>query len=162
MKKVLLFGLLLGLVFPLAAQDVPYIKAEQLTSWKNSDSDTVYVLNFWATWCAPCVAELPDFEKLNSVYAGKPVKVILVSTDFRRDVDTKVKPFVKRKKLNSSVVFIDERTPNEWIDLVSTQWTGAIPATLIVNKSRGFERFFEKRLQFEELDQAVREALGEK
>ncbi len=160
MNKIIFIALFAGLTFSLTAQDIPYIKADQITRWKNSDSDTVYVLNFWATWCAPCVAELPDFEKITSTYAGKPVKVILISTDFRRDVDTKVKPFVKRKKLNSTVMFMNETTPNDWIDTVSTEWTGAIPATLIVSKSRGFERFFEKKLHFEEIQEALEAALN--
>ncbi len=159
MKKILLFGFLLGSVLQLAAQDIPYIKADQLTRWKNAGNDTLYVLNFWATWCAPCVAELPEFEKLQREYAGQKVKVILISTDFRREVDKKVVPFVKRKKLKSQVVFLDERTPNDWINLVSTDWTGAIPATLIVNKQRGYERFFEKQLSYKELEKAVMEGL---
>lgn len=159
MKKLLLFSLMLGAAFQLAAQDIPYIKADQLTRWKNAENDTVYVLNFWATWCAPCVAELPEFEKLNRKFVGRNVKVILVSTDFRRDVDKKVKPFVKRKKLQSQVVFINETNANDWINLVSTDWTGSIPATLVVNKKRSYERFFEKQLSYKELEKAVLKGL---
>ena len=159
MKKQLLWGLLLAVGCPLAAQEIAYVKSDQITRWKNSDSDTLYVLNFWASWCAPCIAELPAFERITREYAGKPVKVILVSTDFRRDVDKKVKPFVKRKNLQSQVVFLDERTPNEWINLVSEEWTGSIPATLVVNKQGGYERFFEKQLSYKELEKAVVEGL---
>lgn len=161
MKKLLLLGWTLIGAFGLQAQDLPYIKAGQLTEWKNADNDTVYVLNFWATWCAPCVAELPDFEKLNREYAGRAVRVILVNNDFRRDVDKKVKLFVKRKKLRSQVVFMDETTPNSWIDLVSSDWSGALPATLVVSKRRGYERFFEKQLHYNELEQAVQAALNQ-
>ena len=143
----------------LHAQEINFIKADQLSAWKNADTDTVYVLNFWATWCAPCVAELPDFEKLNREYGGKKVKVVLISNDFRRDVEKKLKPFVKRKNLQSQVVFLDERTPNEWINLVSEEWTGSIPATLVVNKQGGYERFFEKQLSYKELEKAVVEGL---
>ncbi len=158
MKKILLSIFLTTLVRAVAAQDIPYIQADQITRWKQSDSDTVYVLNFWATWCAPCVAELPELEKLHAEYAGQAVKVILISTDFRRDVEKKVKPFVQRKALKSQVMFMNEPTPNDWIDLVSPQWTGAIPATLIVCKRRGFERLFEKQVTYEELEKAVLEA----
>lgn len=143
----------------LSAQEIPYIKADQLTAWKNNDSDTVFVLNFWATWCGPCVAELPDFEKLNRCFKDKKVKVILISNDFRRDVDRKLKPFLKKKKLKSTVVFMDETTPNDWIDLVSTDWTGSIPATLVVSKGRGFEQFHEKQLHYKELEKIVQSAL---
>jgi len=159
MKRQLLSVLFLLTGLSLPAQEIPYIKADQITAWKNSDSDTVYVLNFWATWCAPCIAELPDFEKLNEQYAGQKVKVVLISNDFSRDVEKKVKPFVKRKKLKSTVVYLDERTPNHWINLVSPEWSGAIPATLIVSKSRGYEQFFEKQLHFDELEAAILEAL---
>ncbi len=161
MKKLLyLLFCLLFCGVSLKAQDIPFIKSDQITAWKNDSSDTVYVLNFWATWCAPCVAELPDFEKLNKEYADKGVRVVLISTDFRRDVDKRLKPFVKRKKLENWVVFMDERTPNNWIDLVTPEWSGAIPATLIVSKGRGFERFYEKQLHFEELEEAVKAALN--
>lgn len=160
MKKALFACLFAALAVVLPAQDIPFIKADQLTAWKNSASDTVYVLNFWATWCAPCVAELPDFEKLNQAYADKPVRIVLVSTDFRRDVEKRLKPFVERNKLESQVVFIDEKTPNDWIDLVSPEWTGSIPATIIVRKNRDFERFFEKQIHFEELEEAVNAALN--
>lgn len=160
MKKLLLFGYLSALGVVLTAQDIPHIKAAQLSAWKNADTDTVLVLNFWATWCAPCVAELPEFERLNQAFAAQPVKVILINTDFRRDVEKRVRPFVQRQKLQCQVVFMDETTPNNWIDLVSADWSGAIPATLIVNKRRGFERFFEKQLSYEELEQTLREALG--
>lgn len=159
MKKIYLPLFLLFPALFLGAQDIPHIKGDQITRWKAAAGDTVCVLNFWATWCAPCVAELPAFERLHREYAGRPVKVILVSTDFRRDVEKKVKPFVKRKKLHCPVVFMDETTPNNWIDLVSADWTGAIPATLVVNKARGVEQFFEKQLGYEELEKAVLDAL---
>ncbi|MCC6462512.1 MAG: redoxin domain-containing protein [Saprospiraceae bacterium] len=160
MRKTFLFGYLLALGATLSAQEIPHIKADQLSAWKNAETDTVFVLNFWATWCAPCVAELPEFEKLHQAFSAQPVQVILINTDFRRDVEKRVRPFVQRQKLQSQVVFMDETTPNNWIDLVSADWSGAIPATLIVSKRRGFERFFEKQLRYEELEQTLREALA--
>src|SRR5690606_6809447 len=45
-------------------------------------NDSIYVINFWATWCKPCIKELPAFEKIASEYADKKVKVLLVSLDF--------------------------------------------------------------------------------
>jgi len=153
---VLLF-LINALVLP--AQDIPFIKSGQIELWKQADTDTVWVLNFWATWCAPCVAELPSFEKLNANYADQKVKVVLISTDFKREVETRVKSFVKKKKLQSQVVFMDESNPNNWIDLVSPEWSGSIPATLIISKSKNQYLFFEKQLNYEELETALRSVL---
>lgn len=143
----------------LTAQHIPFIKAGQIERWKNADTDTVYVLNFWATWCAPCVEELPSFEKLNRAYADKNVKVVLISTDFKRNVESGVKPFIQKKKLKSQVVFMDEPNPNNYINAVDSSWSGAIPATLIWSKRRNVSTFFEKKLTYEELETAVKEAL---
>ena len=154
MKQLLLFLLLFAAQL-LVAQDIPFIKGAQIEQWKQADTDTILVLNFWATWCGPCVAELPSFEKLNKAYADQKVKVILISTDFKKQVESKVKPFVAKKKLKSQVVFMDESNPNNWIDLVSTDWSGAIPATLIIAKKKGTFLFFEKQLTYEELEAAV-------
>ncbi len=160
MRKTLFLFVVVGFALSAKGQDsLQFIKASHLTAWRNATSDTVYVLNFWATWCAPCLAELPHFEKLHAEYAEEPVRVILVSTDFRRDVDRRLKPFLERHTLKSQVVFLDERTPNDWIDLVSPEWSGAIPATLVIRPKTQFERFFERQISYEDLESAVAEAL---
>ena len=158
MQKIFLLLFLLP-ALGLFAQDIPFIKAEQISHWKNAHTDTVYVLNFWATWCAPCVEELPSFEKLNKAYADKKVKVILISTDFKRNVESSVKPFVKKKKLESKVVFMNEPNPNNYINAVDSTWSGAIPATLVWSKQKGVSQFFEKKLTYEELEAAVKKGL---
>lgn len=158
MLKKMLFGLLLA-AQSVPAQDIPWIKAGEIGRWKDPANDTVYVVNFWATWCQPCIAELPAFERLNAEFAGRPVQVILVSTDFKRDVEKRLKPFVREKQLRSRVVFMDEPNPNTWINAINPDWSGAIPATLIVAQGRGVERFFEGGLSYEELLQATTAAL---
>lgn len=158
MKKVLPI-LLLFACSGLSAQELPFIKAGQISLWKNADTDTIYVLNFWATWCAPCVEELPIFEKLSKEYADENVKVILVSTDFKKLVESKVKPFVKEHGLENLAVFMDESNPNKYIDSVDTFWSGALPATLVWSKRKGVSQFFEKKLTYEELEAAVKTGL---
>ena len=154
MKQLFLL-LSLFLASHLAAQEIPFIHRDQIERWKNTESDTVFVVNFWATWCAPCVAELPAFEKLNKRYSGKNVQVVLVSNDFKKQVETKLKPFVRQKKLKSRIVFMDESNPNNWINLVSPDWSGAIPATIIVSKRKNKVLFFEKPLKYEALEKAL-------
>lgn len=96
-----------------------------------TESDSTYVINFWATWCKPCVEELPYFENLHKKYSKDQLKVILVSLDFIEDIDTKVKPFLKQNPQSSEIALLDAGKPKYWIDLINKEWSGAIPATII-------------------------------
>lgn len=139
------------------SQNVTVLKITDLEKRIHNDSDTTYIVNFWATWCAPCVKELPDFDSISKVYKDKKVKVLLVTLDFSEDLKTKVIPFIIAKKLFSEVVLLDEVNGNYFIPKISDKWTGAIPATLIINQKRKFNHFFEQKLTYEflksELDQ---------
>ena len=63
--------------------------------------DTVYVINFWATWCAPCVKELPYFEALLEKNSEKPFKQILVSLDDDKKLESRVLPFLKKNNVRA-------------------------------------------------------------
>jgi thiol-disulfide isomerase/thioredoxin len=102
-------------------------------------SDTTYVVNFWATWCKPCVQELPYFEQFNSENKNKAVKVVLVSLDFAKQIDSHLIPFIEKRKLTSQVVFMADKNYNQWLNKVSPEWSGSIPATLLL---RGQQRTF--------------------
>ncbi len=114
-------------------------------------TDAIVVLNFWATWCKPCVSELPYFEELNKNYASSGIKVILVSLDFKREFESRVKPFIEKNKITSEVLLLDEPDHNSWIDKVDSTWSGAIPATVIIagNKKLFFEKEFTSYAELE-------------
>ncbi|MBL7827992.1 MAG: TlpA family protein disulfide reductase [Saprospiraceae bacterium] len=158
MKNLMVVLVLFSAGF-LHAQEIQLIKASDLKRWIDTKSDTVYVLNFWATWCSPCVEELPAFEKLTKKFASKKVKVILVSNDFKKALDTKLKPFVREKKLQSQVVLMTEPNTDEWIRLVNPNWSGTIPATLIVAHKKNKSYFFETPLSYTKLKRLVNKAL---
>jgi len=132
------------------------IKADDLVKRYTNSSDTTYVINFWATWCDPCVKELPYFEKLNENYKNKKVKVILVSIDFLSDYDSRVVPFIRKKMIKSEAVLLNESKPNEFIDKIHTKWQGSIPATMILNNHRAFKEFFEKPLDYQFLESKIK------
>jgi thiol-disulfide isomerase/thioredoxin len=92
------------------------------------NNDTLYVTNYWATWCKPCVAELPAFEAQNIEFKSAPVKIILVSLDFKKDLQ-RTDDFVKKNSLQNQVALLSAGNPDIWIDKISPEWSGAIPAT---------------------------------
>ncbi|MFK7809135.1 MAG: TlpA family protein disulfide reductase [Saprospiraceae bacterium] len=126
--------------------NIPVYDFESFEPLLHINNDTTYIVNFWATWCKPCVAELPYFEQLHENYKNEKVKVLLVSLDFSSVIEKKLIPFINKRNLKPEVVVLDDPNSNKWIDKVDPEWSGAIPATVIYQgKKRGFfERSFEK------------------
>ena len=121
------------------------------------NNDTTYVVNFWATWCKPCVKELPYFEKINKEYADKKVKVILASLDFPNKVQSQVVPFIKKNKLHAEVILLDDADANTWIPKISEAWSGAIPATVIYKNDK--RMFYEQSFTYKELETEIQKLL---
>lgn len=120
-----------------SAIDFPvYESFDEVASIFQQKTDTTYVINFWATWCKPCVKELPYFEALHENFKGEKIKVILVSLDFKKDVEPKLIPFVEEHKLKSDVVALTDHKYHEWIDKVDPEWGGAIPVTVVYNQQQ--------------------------
>lgn len=115
----------------------------------HKQDDITYIINFWATWCKPCIKELPYFEKINSDFKKQGVEVILVSLDFPEKLESQVKPFIEKHQLKSQVVLLDDVDSNTWIPKVSESWSGAIPATLIYNRNQ--RKFYEGSFTYNEL-----------
>lgn len=124
-----------------------------------SADDKVKVINFWATWCAPCVKELPFIDSLRNTYSPDEVEVLLVSLDFPDEL-AKVNTFLQRKKIGSTVWLLDESDPNLFIDKVDPSWSGAIPATLLIRNSTDKRTFLEGELTKEELQNHINKLLN--
>lgn len=103
------------------------------------NNDTTYVINFWATWCKPCVKELPYFESLHRSAGKEKMKVILVSLDFRNQTESKLKPFIRDNNYSAEVILLLDSKYNSWIDKVDKSWSGSIPSTLLI---KGGKRLF--------------------
>jgi thiol-disulfide isomerase/thioredoxin len=144
---------LLAVTSALSAQQL--LTFGQLAPRLTTQSDTIFVVNFWATWCAPCVAELPCLEQLSQQYKDKKVKVLLVSLDHKTQVATKVIPCIQKKNLSLEVVVLSEKDPNKWVYKVDSTWSGSIPATLVFDKNK--RQFYEQQFDhFEDLEAVLK------
>ena len=153
------YAVILVLIFfsslPASAQ-ARMVKLPELQKVMTAPGDQIRVINFWATWCGPCIKELPLFEKLNR--ERKDVAVTLVSMDMDLDPNPeKVRKFVTRKKLASTVLILDETDPNSYIDKIEKQWSGALPATIVINSKNGKRKFVEKELHEGDLEKLIDE-----
>lgn len=139
MKNILLFSVLC-LLFSnkINAQEIKVVKLKEVLAemQKNKSleqKDTTLVLNFWATWCVPCVKELPDFIKLANENDQFSKKIILIAVE---DELKKVKAFLTKKdfliKNKNQIEFwlLDEKDANTWVSAIEQHWDGAIPFTM--------------------------------
>lgn len=153
MKTISLALFLLVTLFPARAQEIKILDFAGLKPLLETRNDTTYIINFWATWCIPCVKEIPYFQQIHDKYQHQPVRVVLVSLDFVKHMDTRLKPFIEKNNLTPDVILLNDPDANAWIDQVNPEWSGALPASLIYN--RNFSAFYEKSFTFEELDQII-------
>ena len=129
---------------------VPSLDYKELTPLLEQKGDVVYVVNFWATWCAPCVKELPYFEALNQ---QQDVEVLLVSLDFPKHKASRLIPFLIENDIKSKVLLLDDEDENTWINAIDPSWSGALPATLIYTQQK--RGFYEQSFSQNELQQLI-------
>lgn len=155
-----LFILTLGVFFYTApqAQTIAKLKMTDVVQRMNQPNDTTYIVNFWATFCKPCVAEIPSFIQLAEKYKTQKVKLVLVSLDLPSYYPKRIAAFVAAKKWNASVAWLNETNADYFCPMVDSAWSGAIPATVVVNAKRGYKKFWEGEVKEEAL-KSVLEAI---
>ncbi|MDD3742627.1 MAG: TlpA disulfide reductase family protein [Lentimicrobiaceae bacterium] len=126
---------------------------EQLQPRLQINNDTTYIVNFWATWCQPCIKEMPAFEQIHQEYKSKKVKLLLVSLDFVKHIESRLIPFIEKFRLSPEIIVLNDPDANAWIEKVSPEWSGALPATLIFNKN--FRGFYEQEFDYTTLKHIV-------
>jgi thiol-disulfide isomerase/thioredoxin len=150
-----LFILLFVSFSPVSSDKIEKITIEQLQAKTiHPENDTLYIVNFWATWCGPCIAELPYFEQAAKMNATKKVKILLINLDFSSE-EAKVIAFVKKKNLQNAVYQLNSSDPNKWINEIDTNWDGAIPVTVFYKRGKKV-LFHEGELTQTELDEKIK------
>ena len=130
------------------------VKLPELEKIIKTESDQIQVINFWATWCGPCVKEMPLIE--NVARQRTDARITLVSLDLELDANPeKVFRFVERKGIQSTVLILDEQDANSWIDKIEKQWNGSLPATLVINTKSKQRAFVGRELKDGELEKLI-------
>ncbi len=136
-----------------SAINIPVLNFNQLNNYLHKSNDTVYLVNFWATWCIPCRQEIPAIVAINKKYADKKFKTILVSLDFTNQIQSRLIPYIKANNIQSQVILLNDPNQNAWIDKVDSSWSGGLPFTLIYGKN--FRESYAHSFKYNELDSII-------
>ena len=126
------------------SQEIKKVKIGELKTLIDTTNHPL-IINFWASWCQPCVHEIPWFEENVKPLKGK-VELILVSLDFIEDYPTHIADFAKEHGFTSRIIFLNETNADIFCPLIDSTWDGAVPATLFVDKQRNYRRFYTEQI----------------
>jgi thiol-disulfide isomerase/thioredoxin len=155
-KVFIIVFLLLG--FQSSAQTIPKWKIGELENYIKQSAGPV-IVNFWATFCKPCIEEMPYFQKLVKKYEKEGIELLLVSLDLK-EAYTNIPSFAAKYKLNSKIVYLDETNADLFCPKIDEKWSGAIPASLFVNNKTGFHKFFEEQIPEKKLEEQIKALIG--
>ena len=131
------------------SQTIEVVKFEKLQSKFKNKSDTTYIVNFFASWCSPCIAELPSIVKFSKENKNTKYKVILVSLDLKKNYLEVLPNLIEKFQISQTIYLLDESDSNSWINKVDKNWSGQIPATFITNGSTKKKKLITDNLNFE-------------
>ena len=160
LKKLLFLFILTGFVLAGKSQRIPKWKIEDVVKSYAAKNDTVYVVNFWATFCKPCNEEIPDFIRIVKKYEKQKVKLLLVSLDLPSYYAAKLPAFIKKYKYNTNHVWLNETDADRFCPAIDKKWSGAIPSTIIVNNKTGYRKFIEDQVSAADFEAVLKEAIG--
>ena len=162
LKKLFSLLFLSGIGFSnVEAQDIPKWKISDLETYIKSGNKPT-VVNFWATFCKPCIAEIPHFQKVVRKYEKESVQLLLVSLDMEEMYPAKIKTFADRFGFTAPIVFLDETNADVFCPRVDEKWSGAIPASLFINNKTGYRKFFEEEMSELKFETELKTLIGVK
>jgi thiol-disulfide isomerase/thioredoxin len=143
--------------------------AQEIKKWKIADlkaaitkAEKPTIFNFWASFCKPCLEEIPYFQEMVKAYEKEGVELILVNLDNAEWFPNKLKALADKRKITSQIAFLDETDADLFCPAVDSSWSGAIPASLFINNKTGYRKFFEDQLKKEVLEKEILLMIKEK
>ncbi len=163
MKRCKLLFILFFFVANVQAQEIKSVKATEVAQII-AESKTPLIVNMWATWCKPCIEELPYFlEEVNKYNATKgpadSIQLLLVSLDFASSFPEGIKKFADKRNINAPIVWLNETNADYFCPKIDAKWSGAIPATLFINNKTGYRNFVEEQISHDRLKDEIRAIL---
>ena len=157
MKRLFIILLLLG-GFNAFGQNIRAVKVSELQKLIR-ETPKPLIINFWATWCGPCIEEIPYFEKLVARHKDS-IQLILVSLDFREEFPQGIAKAAAKRKFQSAIKWLNESNADYFCPRIDSSWGGALPASLFINNSKKYRLFREGQINEAEMEKLIRKTLN--
>jgi thiol-disulfide isomerase/thioredoxin len=157
--RIVIVILLLGAGIIGHAQTIKKIKISDLEQ-TIAQSDHPLIVNFWATFCVPCVKEIPYFQSTVARYQGEQVELILVSLDLPDYYPAKIASFAQGRGFTARIVWLNETDADYFCPKVDPKWSGGIPSSLFINNKTHYRRFFDRQLTEPQVEFEIKKMLN--
>ncbi len=167
MRTVLILVMLWGLRSGVYAGNrdslpAPVVQKVKITDLEHliANSNHPLIVNFWATFCVPCVKEIPYFQTTISRYAAQQVELVLVSVDLPDYFPARIASFARGRSFTSRILWLDETNADYFCPRVDPKWTGGIPSSLFVDNKTHYRRFFDRQLTEPQVEFEIKKMLA--
>ena len=132
----------------MAQSPAPAIQKIKITDLESyiATSDHPLIINFWATFCEPCVKEIPYFQSAVARYKDQRVELVLVSLDLPDYYPDRIASFAQKRDFKARILWLNETNADYFCPKVDPRWTGGIPCSLFINNNTHYRRFFDRQL----------------
>lgn len=160
--RILLIVLLASLSFLEGrSQTVKKVKIGEIEDLIRN-ADYPLVVSFWATWCRPCIHEIPYLQETVEKYSDRNVELVLVSLDFKESFPSVIESFVRKNGYKASFFWLNETNADQFCPKIDPKWDGSIPATLFVNNKTGYRKFYDRQLTPLQVEAEIKNQVKEK
>jgi thiol-disulfide isomerase/thioredoxin len=136
-----------GRITPLAASDFAEVIAQQ--------SGQVVLINFWASWCTPCLKEIPDLLKLEERYRERGFKLVFFSLDDPKDLEPILVPFLNKWFPDLETYARTDFEMDTVVSVVDDAWNEILPTSYILNRDGSVEKLIQGGKPIDEFEKAM-------